>query len=248
MYRLKNFKSQRMAQRHGEAIGAFVQGQPKVAIAKLKELARDAPLAPQVYSSLGMVYQDMLQSLQRTTTEEKKGDNDQSLDESNRSETGVSNSLEVGNGVENSRPQQQEQLESEATSKIPGLIDQRVKEVLNLGKKAYGSFHLAAILCKQDYTLWVRAAGLALDLADTHERCVLEYARCSYSPNKQKTYSFLSFAYAEYRSAWMSPKVCRNGTFKSARVGYPRPGTTTTLPTSSSQTKTRLPRNLRGII
>ncbi len=40
MYRLKNFQSQRLAQRHGEALGAHARGQPKVAIEMLKQLAK----------------------------------------------------------------------------------------------------------------------------------------------------------------------------------------------------------------
>jgi hypothetical protein len=60
MYRMKNFKSQRMVERHGDAIGAHLQGNSHLAIRRLEQLAADAPAAPQVYSSLGMVYEEML--------------------------------------------------------------------------------------------------------------------------------------------------------------------------------------------
>jgi hypothetical protein len=34
--------------------------------------------------------------------------------------------------------------------------------------EAYGAYHVAAILCKKDYTLWVRAADSAAEIADLH--------------------------------------------------------------------------------
>jgi hypothetical protein len=60
-YRMRNFKSFRMAQRHGEALGAHARGNPALAIQKLKAIAQDHPSAPQIYSSLGMIYEEMLQ-------------------------------------------------------------------------------------------------------------------------------------------------------------------------------------------
>jgi len=56
MYRLRNFQSFKMAQKHGDALAAHARGQPGLAIEQLKEVAKGAPSAPQVYSSLGMVY------------------------------------------------------------------------------------------------------------------------------------------------------------------------------------------------
>ncbi|GAX20947.1 hypothetical protein FisN_1Lh392 [Fistulifera solaris] len=60
-YRMRNFKSFRMAQRHGEALAAHARGNPALAIQKLKAIAQDHPSAPQIYSSLGMIYEEMLQ-------------------------------------------------------------------------------------------------------------------------------------------------------------------------------------------
>ena len=122
LFRMRNFTSQRMARRHGEALGAHARGQPKLAIQMLRQVAKDAPSAPQVYSSLGMVYEDMLKDAQRA----EKGDEEDSL-----------------------------------------------SEQLELAKKAYGSYHVAAILCKKDYTLWVRAADVAKEIADLHTSMML---------------------------------------------------------------------------
>lgn len=47
LYRMKNFKSYKLAQRHGEALGAHARGLPRLAIEKLERVAEDAPLAPQ---------------------------------------------------------------------------------------------------------------------------------------------------------------------------------------------------------
>lgn len=48
MYRLKNFSSQKLAEKHGDALGAHARGQYQQAIAKLSEVASAAPIAPQV--------------------------------------------------------------------------------------------------------------------------------------------------------------------------------------------------------
>eukprot|EP00590_Aulacoseira_subarctica_P008047 CAMPEP_0172430746 /NCGR_PEP_ID=MMETSP1064-20121228/55847_1 /TAXON_ID=202472 /ORGANISM="Aulacoseira subarctica , Strain CCAP 1002/5" /LENGTH=88 /DNA_ID=CAMNT_0013177039 /DNA_START=131 /DNA_END=393 /DNA_ORIENTATION=+ len=60
MYRLKNFSSQRLAEKHGDALGAHARGQQRQAVSKLAEVAAAAPIAPQLYSSLGLVYENML--------------------------------------------------------------------------------------------------------------------------------------------------------------------------------------------
>lgn len=134
-YRLKNFQSVRMAQRHGDALKYHARGQPKRAIEALKQVARDVPSAPQIYSSLGMVYEDMLK-------ESFKKASPDSLQQRNESEN----------------------VEAEQKSEMDPLS----KEQLDLAKKAYGSYHVAAILCKQDYTLWVKAAGCAIQAAELH--------------------------------------------------------------------------------
>ena len=40
--------------------------------------------------------------------------------------------------------------------------------IIKLGEKAYGSYHVAAVLCKKDFTLWVRAGDAAWDIADLY--------------------------------------------------------------------------------
>jgi hypothetical protein len=47
MHRMKDFTSQRMAQMHGEAIGAHTRGMSETAVQKLREVAKLAPGAPQ---------------------------------------------------------------------------------------------------------------------------------------------------------------------------------------------------------
>ena len=63
------FSSQRLARMHGDAMGLHSQGKSLEAIEKLKELAEEAPLAPQVYSSLGMVRASLLNELPDDTEE-----------------------------------------------------------------------------------------------------------------------------------------------------------------------------------
>lgn len=143
-YRLKNFQSVRMAQRHGDALKFHASGQPKLAIEALKKVAQDAPSAPQVYSSLGMVYEDMFrESLKRTSYP-----------------------------PENETPDRQDDSDvvQEEDTVIP---DADLAEQLDLAKKAYGSYHIAAILCKRDYTLWVKAADFAIDTAEIHGKATV---------------------------------------------------------------------------
>lgn len=139
LFKIRNFKSFRMAQRHGDALGAHARGLPKVAVEKLKQVARDAPAAPQVYSALGMVYEDMLQT-----------------------------------SLKRSRSTVEGQLD-EATEQGPDELipDAALSEQVGLAKKAYGSYHVAAILCKKDFTLWVRAADCASEIANLHSSVLL---------------------------------------------------------------------------
>ena len=65
LHRMREFSSHRMAQQHGEAITAHVRGQSDIAVAKLRQVAQAAPTAPQVYSSLGMVYESMLTEVEK---------------------------------------------------------------------------------------------------------------------------------------------------------------------------------------
>lgn len=64
MHRLRDFASQKLAEKHGEAIGAHIQGMSETAVQKLREVSKSAPSAPQVYSSLGMVFESMLTEIQ----------------------------------------------------------------------------------------------------------------------------------------------------------------------------------------
>eukprot|EP00980_Cylindrotheca_fusiformis_P013776 scaffold3556_cov190-Cylindrotheca_fusiformis.AAC.11 len=136
-YRLKNFQSVRMAQRHGDALKFHASGQPKLAIEALQNVARDAPSAPQVYSSLGMVYEDMLkESFKRSMLPGEQRSPDAAETDENLSDASILN------------------------------------EQLDFAKKAYGSYHVAAILCKQDFSLWVKAADCAIDAAEIHGRAM----------------------------------------------------------------------------
>lgn len=143
MYRLRNFKSQRLAQKHGAALGAHAMGKPKEAIQKLKQVAKDAPSAPQLYSSLGLVYEDMLQEMQKNSN----------------SRDSLQSSVD---------DEEKRLLSGKRKSGDANIPDKGLEEQLQLGKKAYGSFHIAAILCRRDYNLWLRAADSASDVADIH--------------------------------------------------------------------------------
>ncbi len=140
MYRLRNFQSQRLAQRHGDALAAHARGQPREAIQLLKEVAKDAPSAPQIYSSLGMVYEDMLKESRKRSIEE----NDKVLGEQSQAATVTIPIFD-----------QPSDVIANADESIP---DPSLAEQLDLAKKAYGSYHIAAILCKKDFMLWLRAA------------------------------------------------------------------------------------------
>jgi Fe-S cluster assembly iron-binding protein IscA len=149
-YRLKNFQSVRMAQRHGDALKFHARGQPKLAIEALKKVAQDAPSAPQVYSSLGMVYEDMLrESLKRSQRA--------SVPDISAEEQTIDTLFDKG-----------DVLEQDQT--IP---DSNLAEQLDFSKKAYGSYHVAAILCKQDFSLWIKAADCAIDTAEIHGRAMV---------------------------------------------------------------------------
>lgn len=147
MYRLRNFQSFKMAQRHGDALAAHARGDHKTAIEKLKSVAKDAPSAPQVYSSLGMVYENMLkESKQRYFDRKASGDPAATTIEAGPV-TNSSTSAEGASGV------------------TPFIPNQLLREQCDVAKKAYGSHHVSAILCKKDFTLWVRAGDSALEIA-----------------------------------------------------------------------------------
>jgi len=158
MYRLRNFQSFKMAQKHGDALAAHARGQPRLAIEKLKAVALAAPSAPQVYSSLGMVYEDMLKESrkrQRHGEEKRRSGPGDILAIQNEEET--KDTLEASSNNEDPR-----------RLKKDSIPDIALAEQCILATKAYGSHHVAAILCKKDFTLWVRAGDSAIDIADVH--------------------------------------------------------------------------------
>jgi len=73
LHRMREFSSQRLAQQHGEAIAAHVRGMSDVAVEKLSQVAKAAPTAPQVYSSLGMVYESMLTEIEKELNSKVEG-------------------------------------------------------------------------------------------------------------------------------------------------------------------------------
>jgi hypothetical protein len=165
LQRLKNFKSTRMAEKHGAALGAHVQGKPALAIRKLKQIAASAPLAPQIYSSLGMVYEDLLQESQRKSAlvvnkePENKSTSKIVRGDACRIETVPTiGDPKVGSIV---APEEQDTNGTRVQEKL-------LRQQLNLAKKAYGSYHAAAILYKRDYSLWLRAADSAYEICNIH--------------------------------------------------------------------------------
>lgn len=170
LQRVKNFRSSKMAEKHGAALGAHVRGKPGLAIRRLKQVAREAPSAPQIYSSLGMVYEDMLHESQRRGTTFEGKEVDQEAD--TRDTENIN-----GSGKESRKPRvsfsteihvsidfQDEQME---------VQDAVLRNQLNLAKKAYGSYHVASCLCKRDYSLWLRAADSASEIAALHTTIML---------------------------------------------------------------------------
>ena len=137
MYKLKNFKSFKMAQKHGEALGAHARGLNISAVTKLKAVASAAPVAPQIYSSLGLVYESML----RDETEKAKR-------AFNNSNVGENQSDKEGKGFEACKLDDEQPIDR-------GEDIESVKERIKLAKKTFGSYHVAALLCKMDYSLWV---------------------------------------------------------------------------------------------
>jgi hypothetical protein len=191
--RLRNFKSTRMAEKHGAALGAHIQGRPALAIRRLKNVATVAPSAPQIYSTLGMVYEDLLQESQRkyATTETSLVDDEMKMAQqidSNPKRLRVDSKLGLSiDDRASSRDEGFSDFQSQvAQVQVSVVHDNALLEQLNLAKKAYGSYHVAAILCKRDYSLWLRAADTAYEIALLHTaimklpdipKTVLEYHR-----------------------------------------------------------------------
>ena len=147
MVRLRAFKSHRLAQREGEAIALHIQGRHNEAIAKLKEIAVDKPAAPQVYSALGMVYEAMLkESIEGWGQESDPGEPE-------------------GSAKDDSMHNESEDGQPDPHVYIPVAIRKQIE----LATKAYGAFHVAAILYKKDYQLWVRGADISVQIAELYD-------------------------------------------------------------------------------
>lgn len=154
MYRLRNFQSFKMAQRHGDALAAHAQGNYRLAILKLKAVAQDAPSAPQVYSSLGMVYEDMLKESKQTYLEMKSSGDE------------AATALEEPEErVDPGEQDASDETRDESSNASPFIPNPFLREQCDLAKKAYGSHHASAVLCKKDFTLWVRSANCGLGIA-----------------------------------------------------------------------------------
>ena len=158
VFRLRNFTSHRLAQRHGEALGAHALGKQRKAVEKLGEVAERAPAAPQIYSSLGLVYECLLADAKKETIHSN------------------SNSTSTDNQIKDFSAR------------------------LELGKKTYGSYHVAALLCKKDYTLWVRAADAACDIADMHTEAMTRFPSLM-DNNREEKLKWLSEAKHDYHMA-----------------------------------------------
>ena len=162
LQRLKNFKSMRMAEKHGAALGAHVQGKSDVAIQKLKQIAASAPLAPQIYSSLGMVYEDLLQESQKkgATLTVNETNEDSNIQEKTMGDASNQTHINQDTYLD---------LKNDDPDALQAMIhDKSVRDQLSLAKKAYGSYHVAAILYKRDYSLWLRAADSAYEISNIH--------------------------------------------------------------------------------
>ena len=155
MYKMRNFQSYKLAQQHGDAIGAHARGKRKEAIARLTQVARDAPSAPQVYSSLGMVYEDWLQETRRQQQEQDSSQSTLTAEPPQRA--ALTPDTDTG--------------EKAVDDKLEEL-DPILAKQLKLAEKAYGSYHVAAILCKKDFTLWLKAADSASEIADLHVKAI----------------------------------------------------------------------------
>ena len=134
IYRLRDFSSHRLSLRHGEALGAHVRGDSETAVQKLREVARAAPGAPQVYSSLGMVYESMLEELEKKMQEDGDEDGDD-------------------------------------------VVASRRKRRLELAHKTYASLHVAAVLCKRDFTLWERSGDTAMRIVEMYNKMMDNYSK-----------------------------------------------------------------------
>ena len=203
MYKLGPFRSFKMAKRHGDAVAAHARGKSRLAIQKLKEVALDAPQAPQVYSSLGMVYQDMLKKCREraakaaavASARKTRMDEEQEELEHRETQPGVASTTAGGNDDEDGHDAHENDNNK--------FVDPLLAEQCDLAKKVYGSYHAAAILCKRDFSLWVRAADAAFDVANIHDQGGsapnLSPSLCIYHSSEKKRW--LQEAQRDYKTA-----------------------------------------------
>ena len=150
VYRLQNFKSHRLAKRHGDALGAYATGKNATAVRRLGEVAGAVPVAPQLYSSLGLVYESMLRNGE---DESRDGDGGKG-----REEVDGQNDDNVNNNDKKNNCDSNDDIND----------NKRILSRLSLAKKVFGSYHVAALLCKKDHSLWVRSGDAALLVAELY--------------------------------------------------------------------------------
>ena len=138
----------------------------RTAVQKLRKLAGVAPVAPQVYSSLGLVYENMLGE-----EEGRKGGR-----RSWRLIDGIDGGGGDGNGVgdddddDGGGGDDNNTKDRTASKRAKHSTDsERIKYRLYLANKYYASYHIADVLCKQDYNLWIRAGDAALFIPSIHQ-------------------------------------------------------------------------------
>ena len=158
LHRLKDFTSQRLAEKHGEAIGAHIMGMSETAVQKLRDVAKSAPGAPQVYSSLGMVFESMLKDVEGEDHQDGEGGNN------DNSVAAADSNDEQGGDEENTNTNvAQKQLK-------------RLQKRLELAQKAYGSYHVASLLCKRDHVLWERSGDAAIRVSRLYTDIIDQYS------------------------------------------------------------------------
>ena len=110
---------------------------------KLNQLASAVPIAPQVYSSLGLVYESMLSDEMKNKKKEREQKRERLRKAKVLGQSGIDGDvdIDVDSDEENGNTFREE------TETIIACIE--------LASKTFGSYHVAALLCKLDYTLWL---------------------------------------------------------------------------------------------
>ena len=147
----------------------------ETAVRKLREVAKAAPGAPQIYSSLGLVYESMLLEVEeKMKMEMKMGDDHQlQLQMEKKRNVSVVNISTDGNDAAMDSPETELENEGNGDNDDAAMDSMMVyldmmKQRLELAQKAYGSYHVAALLCKRDFTLWERSGDAANKVASIY--------------------------------------------------------------------------------